>query len=64
MDFTALRTQVMALLQGEGRVAMLLDVPIGSAPNHGRKRPDKIGHHADVETAQSMYPYCSSPCEN
>ena len=36
---------------------MNLYMPLGNAPDIGRKRPDKIGEPADVETAQKMYPY-------
>src|SRR5215471_457622 len=38
--------------------------PLGDTPHdggvYGRKRPCTIGDSADVETAQSMYPYISS----
>ena len=36
---------------------MHLSVPVASAPDRGRKRPDTIGGSADVEPAQKMYPY-------
>jgi hypothetical protein len=36
---------------------MNLYVPLGSAPDIGRKRLLCMGASADVETAQSMYPY-------
>jgi hypothetical protein len=36
---------------------MHLDVPLGSAPDIGRKRPYKIGGPADAEAAWRMYFY-------
>ena len=40
---------------------MHLSVPVASAPDRGRKRPDTIGGSADVEPAQKMYPYLTPP---
>jgi hypothetical protein len=39
---------------------MNLYVPLGSAPAIGRKRPYTIGAPADVEMAQSMYPFITA----
>src|SRR5262245_58560548 len=40
---------------------MNLYVPLGHAPDLGRKRPYKIGEPADVATAQNMYPSITPP---
>jgi hypothetical protein len=42
-------------------VALHLDVPVGSSPDLGRKRPYTIGGPADVATAQSLYPSITPP---
>ena len=39
---------------------MPLSVPLRSSPDTGRKRPYTIGGSADVEVAQSLYPYYHS----